>query len=371
MTTVGEAKSAAGRGAGRTLKAVSLAVSLAILVVVCGCDGGGGGTGGGGSIVIPPILEVTTVGLSTGVVGVAYSETVQATGGQPPYTWAIVAGALPAGLNFNTTTGEITGTPATAGSSSVEFEVADSGSLTRSKAFTLNVLGVMITTTSLPNSWVGATYSSSLQLSGGLAPYSWSVASGSLPPGLILDSGTGVVSGSPTTSGSYTFVVSVTDASTNVDSQTYNIDVTGVVITTISLPNGTQGIAYSTTLVAANGLTPYSWAVTAGTLPLGLALNASTGVIDGTPLMAGTNQFTIEVSDAGTGTDSKVFNLNVAAGSLDLWVSPPNLNGGAGVPSPARAHHTAVWTNSRMIVWGGQTGSLSAVRTGKVYDPLT
>jgi hypothetical protein len=79
------------------------------------------------------------------------------------------------------------------------------------------------------------------------------------------------------------------------------------------LANGTVGTAYSATLAASGGTTPYTWSITAGSLPAGLTLQASTGVINGTPTTAGTYNFTVQVSDSLTGTSSKDLSITIAA----------------------------------------------------------
>src|SRR5207249_2425365 len=88
-------------------------------------------------------------------------------------------------------------------------------------------------------------------------------------------------------------------------------------ITTSSMPNGTQGTPYSATLVATGGTTPYTWSIAAGSLPAGLSLASSTGVISGTPVAAGTASFTIQVADVNLQTATKPLSItiNPTAGS--------------------------------------------------------
>jgi hypothetical protein len=253
------------------------------------------------SLVILPSLSITTTSLTTGVVGTAYNATVAATGGTTPYSWS--ATGLPAGLNINTTTGAISGTPTTAGTSTVAVTVTDSTSpthLTATKNLTIVVLNPLTITTAspLPGGTVNAAYNATVNATGGTAPYTWS-ASG-LPPGLTMNPSTGAISGTATAATTNTVVVTVTDSTAPSPlSTTKNLSLTisgQLTITTSSLPSGVVGTAYSATVAAAGGTTPYTWAATG--LPSGLSINTSTGAISGTPTAAGTSTVALTVTDS-------------------------------------------------------------------------
>ncbi|MEV8638151.1 putative Ig domain-containing protein, partial [Streptosporangium sp. NPDC051023] len=136
---------------------------------------------------------------------------------------------------------------------------------------------------------VGAAYSTTLAVTGGTSPYTWSVSAGSLPPGLTLNASTGVLSGTPTASGTYSFTVKVTDAVGQSATQAVTLTIaTQPSFSFSSAPAGEVGVAYSVPLTVTGGTTPYTWSVSAGSLPPGLTLNASTGVLSGTPTASGT-----------------------------------------------------------------------------------
>src|SRR4029450_657240 len=141
-----------------------------------------------------------------------------------------------------------------------------------------------------------------LSVTGGTPAYSWSLAIGALPAGLSL-SAAGVSSGASNTAGTSNFTVGVTDSGARTALQALSITINPALsITTTSLPVGVVSAAYSATLVAAGGTTPYTWAVTVGTLPAGLSLNASTGAISGIPTTPGTSSITVQVTDSGLRT---------------------------------------------------------------------
>src|SRR4029077_4901835 len=193
--------------------------------------------------------------------------------GTTPYTWSITSGTLPTGLSLVSSTGVISGTPTGIGTSNFTVQVTDANSLASAQPLSLTVVAPLtVTTTSLPNGTQSAAYSTTLAATGGTTPYTWSVSVGALPAGLALASSTGVISGTPTGTGTTNFTVKVTDANSKTATMALNLTavVPPITVTTTSLPNGTLNTAYTTTLTATGGTTPYSWSVSVGTLPAGL-----------------------------------------------------------------------------------------------------
>jgi hypothetical protein len=272
------------------------------------------------SITIITPLSITTNSLPSWTVSVAYSQTLAVTGGTAPYTWTITSGTLPSGLSLSSS-GVISGTPTTAGDpTSVTFQVTDSVSktVTKSMSITINA-SPSIGTVSLPNGTVGVSYSQTLSVTGGTSPYTWSIATGSLPSGLSLSS-SGVVSGTPTTAGGPTSITfKVTDLTSTTATKSLSIAITTPPsISTSSLPNGTVGTAYSQTLAATGGTSPYSWTVIAGSLPSGLTLSSS-GLISGTPTTAGgPTSITLKVTDNNNITATKVLSVTTVYATWDI-----------------------------------------------------
>lgn len=152
----------------------------------------------------------------TAQVGVPYSSSFTATGGTPPYTFAIIAGALPPGLTLNTSTGLVSGTPTAFSIYSYTGQVTDSLGATQQTTCSIIVSPppLMLACPS-STSAVGTPYSSALIATGGQPPYTFAIIAGSLPPGLALNTSTGVISGIPTSNGNYPYTAQVTDSAAN------------------------------------------------------------------------------------------------------------------------------------------------------------
>ncbi len=279
-------------------------------------------------LTVSAALSILTTTLPAGTINVAYpTQTLSAGGGQPPYRWVVVTtgpGNLPPGLTLDGVFGRISGTPTASGTFTFELMVTDNNANTATGTLSITVGGnIVITPATLPNAAAGTAYSQTLTATGGQSPYGWAVTSGSLPVGLTLGATTGVISGTPALAGSATFTVTVTDSTRITGTAAFTLVVSGpVTITTTSLPDGTIGTAYSQTLAATGETTPYTWAVTTGTLPAGLTLAASTGIISGTPTAAATSSFTVTVTDAGHTTAHQALSIATA---IALTVTPTTL----------------------------------------------
>jgi len=154
-----------------------------------------------------------------------YSTTLQATGGKPPYTWTtwsgngltlnITSGLISGTINYKTTApnvGELSNCLETITVSSSVTDQASSPSISYTGTITVRPRPLAINTPSLPSGTEGSSYPSTiLSASGGRSSYTWSITSGALPPSLLLNASTGVISGTTTTAGTYNFVVQLSD----------------------------------------------------------------------------------------------------------------------------------------------------------------
>jgi hypothetical protein len=261
-------------------------------------------------VTINPAVTVNC-SVPNGEIAVPYSGSCTVSGGTSPYnfTWAGVPG-----LTLDPSTGAITGTPTVANTYSRTITVTDSGgtNFPKTVSFVINPAPT-ITTGSLPSWTWNQDYGSSnttMKGSGGLTPYVWTDGN-TLPPGLSLNSATGQITGTPTTVGSYTVTITLTDAANVQATQTYLVRTNGLpsITTGSPLPDGEQTVAYSTPIQATGG-TPdagghYQWTISSG-LPngSGLSINGTTGVISGTPNVSGSYTVTIVATDVSGATDS-------------------------------------------------------------------
>jgi len=264
----------------------------------------------------PGVLALTTTSpLPNGDQGVFYNFGFSAAAGTPPYAWSMTAGSLPPGVTLNPANGGLTGTPSTTGTFNFTIKVTDSAAATSSVAFALTIGSpIQITTTSLPDGTVGAAYNHSVVVTGGAPPLVYAVTSGTLPAGLVFNTATGAITGTPTTAAVSSFVVRVTDVADAQPAVSLSITINPPpTVVTSTLPTSTQGLAYNQTLIGTAGSGAYVWSVSAGALPTGLSLSAA-GIITGTSTAAGTFNFTVLITDAAGGTGSR---------ALSILINPP------------------------------------------------
>ena len=264
---------------------------------------------------ICPVITVNPPSLAASTVGIAYSQTITATGGATPYTFTVSAGALPAWATLNASTGVISGTPNNTTAASFTIRATDANNCSATRAYTITPVCpvISITPTSLAQGTVGTAYSQTLTAAGGTAPYStWTVTAGTLPTGLTLNAATGVISGTPSASASpaTSITVRVNDTNGCQGTQAITLQICPVItVNPTSLANGTVGLGYTQTVSATGGATPYTFSLASGALPTWATLNASTGAITGTPNSTTSATFTIRATDANNCSATRAYTI--------------------------------------------------------------
>jgi hypothetical protein len=238
----------------------------------------------------------------------------------------LISGALPMGLAFSG--GTLSGVPSLAGNYSVTFTATDPSGASVSQALSFSigstVLDWKFPSGPLPFGQAGIGYSTSnLQAWGGITPYIYTLASGTIPPGLALDAATGILSGIPTTVGNYAFAIKVTDHAANTITQEFSLFIGNSVIFIVPpTTTATIGTAYAGVVLVSGGTGPYGFGIAAGSLPPGLALD-SVGNVTGTPAISGVYPVTVQVTDSTGVSNQSTITYTISSVALNIAEQPP------------------------------------------------
>jgi hypothetical protein len=271
-------------------------------------------------------------------VGHPFSLQLLAKAGCDLYRWEITNGGLPAGLTLSSS-GLVSGTPTASGQTMPWVTVHDllpseggnswcGGDNQSQRQFVFNAVpGLSIQNQSVPGGTIGQAYSVTFTalsvtntnpVQGSPASATWSVQSGSLPPGVNFSSA-GLLSGTPTAEGSYAFVVKAVGGGNASDTETETLVVTQPIVASSPLRRGAAaakaevGVPFDATLTATGGGGTFTWTVAAGSsLPPDLKLG-SDGHITGTPTTPGSFSFTATVTDQAGRTAPTSSTITVAS----------------------------------------------------------
>ncbi len=338
-----------------------------------------------------PSLSVLTTELADTRVGASVSFTLSPSGGTPPFTWTVAPGSsLPPGLTLisgnslssyssDETAGltYLAGSPSIAASYSFDLIATDSTGTQMRRTFTLNVTPMAILAGALRTPTTGVPYSEQLQGLGGTPPYTFTYSKSGLrtdmfPPG-ITATASGLISGTTMSTGSFGLMATAHDSAGHMFTTTYSytaVNAFGVAVTTAPPLTWRWGVGTTTTL-ATNGASTYTWSVSAGSLPAGLALvpSGSSTLLAGAPQVYGTFSYTLRATDNGNPSNyaDRAYTVLIGTPSPDsrrIYVSMP----------PARTG-TPYSFNWQAYIYGGtppytfSTSPLSPLPPGLTLSP--
>ncbi len=285
-----------------------------------------------------PAINIAPATLPQPIFGVAYNQPLTGSGGVGPYTFALANGlALPAGLTLSSA-GVISGTPTLTGAATFTVNITDTAlaagqtNCAGNRTYTVTVVcpAIVLSPATLPSGTAGMAYNQTVSATPSGTTYSFAVTAGTLPAGLSLNGATGAITGTPTMPGNSTFTITATGFGTCTGTQQYTVTIACPTITLApaTLPAGTAGAAYSQTLTATPAGGNYSFTVTSGALPAGLALNAN-GMLSGTPTVTGAFTFTVTATGFGTCTGAQTYTLTINCQTITV-TAPATNTGTAG-----------------------------------------
>ncbi len=332
-------------------------------VTLTATDGAGGtATTGTFAIKVFPALSATAApDLTTHSNRTASTGAPTASNAYGAVTWSIAAGSLPAGMSLNPATGVLTAANVAPGTYAYRLGAADAaGGTATTGTITVSVLPALAVTTP-PGITTHTDLTASTAAptaSGNSGAVTWSVASGTLPAGMALDATTGIVTASGAAPGSYPFTLTATDG-TGATATTGPFTVTEVAAMSVTTPPNLathSNLTASTTAPAtSNASGAVAWAIASGTLPAGMTLNGSTGVLTATKVAAGSYPFTLSATDAaGDAATTGTFTVTVTTALAAT--APPNLATHANLTASTAA--PAVSGNSGAVAWSLSSGTM-------------
>ena len=316
-----------------TLSGTPLVVGTFPISVTATDANGCSGTGATYSLILTcPTITVTPPAVNSGVAGSPFSQTFTQSGAIGTATFSLTGGVLPAGISL-AANGVISGTPLQTGSFPITIKVADSNGCSGTTGYTLTITCQLVTVTNpgVSSGVAGTPFSQAFTQSGGIGTTTFALASGSLPAGLSLST-SGVLSGTPTQTGSFPITVAVTDSNgCGGVGATYTLTIAcqTITVTNPTVTTGVAGQAFSQAFTQSGAIGATTFTLASGALPSGLSL-AANGTLAGIPLQTGTFPITVTVTDSnGCAGTSATCNLTISCQTI-IVTHPANMIGTVG-----------------------------------------
>ena len=277
--------------------------------------------------VVCPVVTLNPANLPSAEGGTPYSQQLAASPMSGNEVFSLTSGSLPQGLTLSPT-GLLSGTTTQTGVFSFRVSVTGfNGQCGAFRDYQLAVSGcapITLTPASLTNGTIGTAYNQTVSATPS-GTYNFSVTSGALPPGVTLNAATGSLTGTPTGAGAFSFRITASNGACS-GARDYSVTINCATLVLGALPSAAAGNAYNQS-VSVTPTGSYSFSVVQGNLPPGLILNPSTGAISGTPILAGTHNFTLKAQTAGGCSGQQAYSLAISCPSISLSsLATPQLN---------------------------------------------
>ena len=280
-----------------------------------------------------PFVSITPTSLSAITAGAAVNQQLLQTGATAPLTWTISGGTLPNGLQLDPGTGFLSGAAGAPGAYNFTVRVTGAGGCFGERQYTGTIAPAPTCSTitvgpaTINGGQMGLPYSQQFTRTGGSGSITWSISNGTLPNGLTLDPGTGLLAGTPSSSGTFPITVRATD-NNNCAGETAYVLVIGlcptISISPASLPSGLVGTNYSQQLSATGGAGAYGFTTPTGQLPNGVTLSP-TGLLAGLPTVAGVFNFSVKATDQNGCSATYSYTVTICA---TISITPASLPNG-------------------------------------------
>lgn len=288
------------------------------------------------TIAVDTQLGISKASLQNGSQNHAYSDSFTAVNATTPLTWTITSGALPPGLSLNPNTGQVSGTPTGSGVANFSVTVTDQHSppQTDTKTGSISITSQLILGQNQNlTAIIGQQFFGGIFVTGGTLPYTYTIVSGQLPPGISLNNGN--FFGAPTQLGDFPLTVQVQDSTNPPYVLTGPVDIKVNPVPLVSQAvflTAPIGLPLHSAITVSGGTRPYTWAAPTGNFPPGLSLNTATGAIDGVPTQLGNFSFSVKVTDSGvvqqTISASGNFTIRASLGRNDSIATATRLGSG-------------------------------------------